>query len=522
MPALRSFNFFNNTGGLNLRHTDTQLVDTDAEEVENLHATSNGSWTTQDIGYTQINATALAFGSPSGNTVQGMISFTTEGGQTHWVVVAGGKFYTVSAGNGTAVERPLPIAWDTTAPVTFATFLGQLILFNGINVPMVWDGVSAIAPLAGWPAIIVGVTVGNPTFGAVYANRLAVAGDVNNPSTVYLSELENPENFTPSVGPSSPGAILVGPGDGEKITALHTLYLPLTNEEVLVVFKDRSTYVMTGSDADTFTLQKISGEFGAVGPRSVVQVGSELMFLSQEGITSLSTATADGNLTTRMLSRNIQPQINTLNRNALATSWTIHLRDRNEVWWAVPDGGSTQNQRILVMNYDNGLKWSRRSGVIAACGCVFQGQLFTGTYNGVLHRQCSGSSYNGAPISWTYRTPFYELGSPRQRKRIRDIELYLRQQSALSLTVKTAWDSRRSAASQETTTLTSTPDAESALFGLALFNADKYGLAGLSRVRLIPNGSGRSVQLELSGTAINQPIELQGWSITALTMQGFT
>jgi hypothetical protein len=518
MPALRSFHFFNNTGGLNLRHTDTQLADTDAEEVENLHATGNGSWTTQDIGYTQINATALA----SGAAVQGMTSFTTEGGQTYWVVIAGGRFFTVSAGNGTAVEWTMPIAWDTFAPVIFTTFLGQLILFNGIQVPVVWDGVTPVALLAGWPAVIVGVTVGNPGFGAVYANRLAVAGDANNPSTVYISELENPENFTPSVGPASAGAILVGPGDGEKITALHTLYLPLTNEEVLVVFKERSTYIITGNDADTFALQKVSGEFGAVGPRSVVQVGSELIFLSQEGITSLSTATADGNLTTRMVSRSIQPQINTLNRNTLATSWALHLRDRNEVWWAVPDGGSTQNQRVLIMNYNNGLTWSRRSGLTVACGCVLQGQLLTGNYNGVLHRQCSGSSYNGGPISWTYRTPFYELGSPRQRKRIRDIELYLRQQSALSLTVKTAWDARRSAASQETTTLPSTPDAESALFGSALFNADKYGLAGLSRVRLIPNGSGRSLQLELSGSAVNQPIELQGWTITALAMQGLT
>ena len=85
MPAQRSFHFFNNTGGLNLRHTDTQLADTDAEEVENLHATSNGSWTTQDIGYTQLNATALAIG----GRVQGMTSFTSDGGQTHWVVVAG-------------------------------------------------------------------------------------------------------------------------------------------------------------------------------------------------------------------------------------------------------------------------------------------------------------------------------------------------------------------------------------------------------------------------------------------------
>ena len=125
-------------------------------------------------------------------------------------------------------------------------------------------GAGSMAALDGWPAVIAGVTPGMPTFGEKFANRLVLSGDADNPSMIYISEFENPENYTPGEGATSAGAIQVSPGDGEAITGLRTLFLPLENEEVLVIFKERSTYMLTGNDADTFTLQKVSGEFGAV------------------------------------------------------------------------------------------------------------------------------------------------------------------------------------------------------------------------------------------------------------------
>ena len=134
----------------------------------------------------------------------------------------------------------------------------------------------------------------------------------------------------------------MSPGDGERITAIKTLYLPLENEEVLVIFKERSTYMLTGNDADTFTLQKVSGEFGAVSHQSVVQAGSELLFLSREGITSLSTATVQGNLTTGFISDRIRPAIDGLNRQATRYNWAL------DTWTTQYDGRGGVVKQILV------------------------------------------------------------------------------------------------------------------------------------------------------------------------------
>ncbi len=508
--TIKTHRYFENTGGLNLRFNEMIIEKNEAEEIMNLHATSSGSWTTDNIGYLDLNATPLAGGQP----VTSLYHFRTLAGISHLMAVAGSQLFSVETSDGAATE----ITGDLTAgkAMQFVTFQGLLIGCNGSDPPKKWDGSGSPDNLAGWPAVIPGVTPGNPSVSAIFANRLVFAGDPDNPSLLYISALEDPENFTPDTGAASAGAIQVTPGDGQKITALRTLYLPLESAEILVIFKERSTYILAGHDADTFILQKVSDEFGAVSHRSVVRVGNELMFLSREGVTSLTTATVQGNITASFMSSRIQPQVNNLNAGKLSDSFAVHLRNRQEVWWAVPDGGSTRNQRILVLNYGQGNVWSRRSGIIARCGEVFDGNLYTGNYAGVVSRQLKGSSYNGQPIDWKYRTPFYDLGSPRTRKRIRDVEVYLKQISEIDVTVKTAWDVRRGSKSQESRTLTVVPDISSSVYGEAVFGEDEYGLSGLSILRFIPDGSGKFFQLEFSGSAADKPVEIQGWTISAI------
>jgi hypothetical protein len=297
---------------------------------------------------------------------------------------------------------------------------------------------------------------------------------------------------------------------------LQTLFLPASNEEVLVIFKERSTYILTGDNANNFTLRKVSDEFGAVSHQGVVLVGNELMFLSREGITSLNTATEQGNMTAGFLSDKIRPQIDTLNREQLSGSFAVHLRGRQEVWWFVPGGSAVQNETVLVYNYGMNRSWSRRSGITAACGLSMNGQLYTGSYAGVIQQQLKGNSYNGQPIAWTYRTGFNDLQQPRSRKRIKDIELFLKQISNVEVTVNMYWDFRRGSIHRQTRLLSVVPDGSSSVFGTARYGEDFYNLAGSSIFRFIPNGSGRYFQLELTGEAANHPVEIEGWTITAI------
>jgi hypothetical protein len=510
----RTFRFFSNTAGLNLRQNEVQLDEREAEEVLNLHQTTRGGWTTANIGYKTVNPAAPLAGGTY--PITGMTRYTTVSGLSYLVSACGGQWFTVLPATGVSASIGSGLSQGSTF-TSFVTFQGMLIGCNGVDAPQKWSGSGSVQPLAGWPPTIAGFSPGKPSLATISANRLVFSGDSQNPSVVYLSALENPENFTPGIGADAAGAILVSPGDGQRITALATLYLPVESTEILVIFKERSTFILTGNDADTFQLQKVSDEFGAVSGQSVVRVGNDLLFLSEEGVTSLTTSTVQGNIVSSFLSERIIPQIRMLNRGGWAGSFALHHRERQEVWWVVPDGSSIRNQRVLVYHYGvSGGSWSRRSGIEASCGLMYQGECYTGTYNGRIQCQMSGSTYDGAAIPWTYRTPFYDFGSPRTRKRVREVVVHLKQIANLDLKLSCGWDIRRGSVTRDQRTLSVIPDASSSVFHTAIFGQDRYGTAGVSMLRFIPNGSGRFFQMEFSANGSFRPVELEGWTITAI------
>ncbi len=286
---------------------------------------------------------------------------------------------------------------------------------------------------------------------------------------------------------------------------------------MLVIFKARSIYLLTGHDADTFALQKVTDSMGAVSHASIVQVGNDLLFLSTGGISSLTTATLQGNLATGEVSQKLAAQMNRLNESALKNAFAVHLPSRNEVWWFVPEGSALENKRVLVYHLDDRKgRWSRRSGIVARCGMAVQQTLYTGGYDGHIQRQLYGNSYDGQPLTWQYRTPFYPLGQPSIRKRIREVEVFLTQLANATFNIKAAWDQMRSEARRQVRFITVNLNTQSVLYGSAVYGEDRYDAAGLYRKRLVLPGSGHSFQLEFTGSQTLKPVELQGWSITTI------
>jgi len=508
----RNFDFFANTGGI---HQPTGLQaqkQTEAEDIVNLHMTSAGTWTSKNVGYQVLTSTPFN----SGAAITGLYRFIDGDNQEHLMVGSGDSLYAWQRAGD--VRTPIGSGFTPNQRFHFATFQNWLIACNGTEPPKMWDGTGSLQNLTGWPPSIAGVSPGYPSIVETFANRLIFAGDVQNPSMLYLSELENPINFTPTSGnPASAGAIQVAPGDGDRITALKSFYLPLTNENVLIIFKERAIYLLTGHDATTFELQKVTENLGAVSAQSVVMVGSDIMFLSAQGVATLSTATLQGNLAATSLSAPILPRIQALNTSALPGSFAMVLPPRQEVWWFVPTGSETRNTDVLIYSLVGASPvWFRRTGIQATCGAWVADHLLTGNGSGQIQQQMTGNSYGATPIAWTYRTPFYLLGNSRQRKRIREVGLYLTELATSSLTVKGAWDFKRSEALRTSRTVTVRLSQGSSLYGSSVYGQARYHEAGIYTKKLIFPGSGQSFQLEFTGSQTTQPVEIQGWRITTI------
>ena len=91
----------------------------------------------------------------------------------------------------------------------------------------------------------------------------------------------------------------------------------VTLNDTLIVLKDRQTYVLSGLSVDTFNLRRASEKYGTISPKSVINMGNEIIWYdSQNGVVSFDGTDfnlIDQNVRTRIL--------------ASAAASTSHQRD---------------------------------------------------------------------------------------------------------------------------------------------------------------------------------------------------
>lgn len=128
------------------------------------------------------------------------------------------------------------------------------------------------------------------------------------------------------------------------------------NDQAVIVFKESSIYAINGLFGDwsqNASLDTVTTEYGLVGRRSVVDVGRDLWFLSQRGVTSLI-RTEENKLqgTDQPISTPIQPLIDRINWYAAKeTASAGYFRDR--YYLSVPIDGSYSNNCVLVYDFLN-------------------------------------------------------------------------------------------------------------------------------------------------------------------------
>lgn len=175
---------------------------------------------------------------------------------------------------------------------------------------------------------------GCPNVIETFNNQLFSAGFVLKPSRVVFSDIGQYErsayeNFF-DVSPAEPGGVI----------AMKTYFTQL------MVLKTNSIWTLSGTDIDNYTLSQISGEYGGVSKLAVCVWNQRFWFLDRSGICEFNGA----NIQT--VSNKMQPYFDRMNLNVPPdTAIMLHVKERNEVWCAIPIDGATRNNIIIVYDY---------------------------------------------------------------------------------------------------------------------------------------------------------------------------
>lgn len=218
--------------------------------------------------------------------------------------------------------------------------------FNA-NVP---DGNNFVVTLGGKQPVSGGfIHMPDPPWGVYHEGRLIVpyrrsktVGD--NIDELVFSDIFDTNTYDPIIN-----QLRFGSGSADRIIGVS----PFISDRLLV-FCQNSVHVVNGISGDLEDLTKfeVTREVGCVARRSIVPVGNQVLWLSQQGIYSVSYG-AELNLMSNSvpLSEPIEPWIRLINwDNAHKAVGAYH---DNRYFLAVPMGTSTTNNVILVYNFLN-------------------------------------------------------------------------------------------------------------------------------------------------------------------------
>lgn len=165
------------------------------------------------------------------------------------------------------------------ADVNFTQLSDLAIMVASTESTSKWDGVAASF------SVLLGTPPANGKYICIWQNRVWIANTSAGKSRLHYSNVGLPEDWTTA---GAAGFIDININDGDQITGI----MPVG--PALYVFKNRTVYKIMGVTPTTFSVQPIIGNRGCISPRSIVNMGPFVVYLSQYGIHSVGDGGIDG------------------------------------------------------------------------------------------------------------------------------------------------------------------------------------------------------------------------------------
>lgn len=405
-------------GGLNLAVQPDAVAATEAIDLLDVTFTEEGAVRSRD-GF------GLLTGAPGTNRYDSLAFFQTTGGVNQLVCGAGNRLEALSSSGAPVASATTP----TASPHFFARFGGPgaevLYCANGTDSLRQWDGTAFSTPA--WTGTsptgrFVSVT---PWDNRLVNARRAGSAAANSPSTVLFSDTADtgaPLNW------SANNWVEVTPGDGEEIMGM------VAWREYLFVFKESKFFVfyatITASDGTPeFSYRPVDTGIGLCAPRAVCAGNDAVYFLNRRGVYRTTGGPPE------LVSGKIDPfflggtsdffRSNQWNTGAIeAAAMTWH---REQVYLAVPTGGSVTNNRLLVFDTKRGWwsLWSIKAGALVSWAVQAQNELVFAYASGANHVGRCGPAFSndaGSPIAARWLSGFFDYGDS-EVKSLRELKL---------------------------------------------------------------------------------------------------
>jgi len=320
-------------------------------------------------------------------------------------------------------------------------------------------------------------------------------------------------------GSGDSGYLYIGEGDGdpEGITAI----FPTHRGDLFVAKKTKLYRISNTSDPLYAQVSLVSDGIGCVSHNSAISIdGNDVLFVSERGIHSLSATDAYGDFSSKFLSQKIQKTfIENFDRTKLMSCFGGYIPELQSAFFTFSDSdfsGSYMNC-LYIYNIELGL-WSRWIDIPCESLCVARDsdriRLYFGGINNKIAKT-QNSDFNDIDVDGNDEavTMSVETGIifPKGEfliKGFKRLSINYKPEESHSLVANFKIDNHAVQNFSFSTSITETP------LGTMVLGTDELGGSLVLAPYTLPvDGYGRGFKLTLTHNAIDQFVEIQGFSV---------
>ncbi len=376
----------------------------------------------------------------------------------------------------------------------------KVILTDGVNPAATYDGTT-------YTQITHADAPDDPKYSAVFQNHMFLAGDPNEQTNLYFSAPYAETDFSAANGS---GVINVG----FPVVAIKTF------RDALYIFGSNNIRKLVGNNISNFVLETVTDDLGCLATDSVIEIGGDLLFLSQDGLRPVSGTDKIGDVNLETVSKDIQSIFTDIVFDIdLDTLNAVVIRQKTQFRYFF---GAADSQGVIggFRQTPNGLQfeYSQMLGITATCadsGYIGQNEfVIHGTQDGKVHRQEQGTSFDNTDIFSLFQTPFFHMQDPEQRKVFYTVATYLRSEGDNSIIMSAVYD-YEDVDTLNPTNFNLTTTGAAAYYNEALYNSTAIYDGNPSPVqRTNISGSGKSASLKFVTNDSSASHSIQGLVIT--------
>ena len=376
----------------------------------------------------------------------------------------------------------------------------EVVITDGVNPAAVYDGTT-------YTQITNSNAPSAPKVSHTFKNHLFLAGDATEATNLWFSAPYGATDFDPADGS---GVINVG----FSIVAIKSF------RDALYIFGSNNIRKLVGNNISDFLLEEVTDDLGCLATDSVVEIGGDLLFLSQDGLRPVTGTDKIGDVNLETVSKDIQSVFTDVVFDVdLDKLDAVVIRQKTQFRYFL---GAADGQGIIggFRQTPNGLQfeYGQMLGVFTTCatsGYIGQNEfVIHGDSNGKVHRQEQGNDFDGEAIFSVFQTPFFHMQDPEQRKVFYTVATYLRSEGDNEIIMSALYD-YEDVDTLRPTNFTLTTTGAAAYYNEALYNSTAIFDGNPAPVRRTNiSGSGMSASFKYVTNDTSASHSIQGIVVT--------